>query len=80
MRRLRIVHICDKFGMAGSTIHGASRLFSWWMPRFDRTRFDVSLYALKKPDFARVNQQLDDATRRLEQIAQTLRDVRRGKA
>ena len=35
---------------------------------------------LKKPDFARVNQQLDDATRRLEQIAQTLRDVRRGKA
>jgi glycosyltransferase involved in cell wall biosynthesis len=52
MARLKIVHVCDKFGMAGSTIHGASRLFAWWMPRFDRSRYDVRLYALKQPDFA----------------------------
>ena len=31
-------------------MHGASRLFSWWMPRFDRERFNVKLYALKRPD------------------------------
>jgi glycosyltransferase involved in cell wall biosynthesis len=50
MKKLKIVHVCDKFGMAGSTIHGVSRLFAWWMPRFDRERFDVKLYALKQPD------------------------------
>lgn len=52
MSLLKIVHVCDKFGMAGSAIHGASRLFSWWLPRFDRTRYDVVLYALKHPDVA----------------------------
>lgn len=50
MSRIKVIHICDKFGMKGSTIHGASRLFSWWMPRFDRDRFDVKLYGLKRPD------------------------------
>ncbi|MGB9586707.1 MAG: glycosyltransferase family 4 protein [Armatimonadota bacterium] len=50
MSRIKVVHICDKFGMKGSTVHGASRLFSWWMPRFDYGRFDVKLYGLKKPD------------------------------
>ena len=36
-----VLHVCDKFGVAGSSIHGVSRLFSWWFPRFDRARFDV---------------------------------------
>lgn len=49
---MRIIHICDKFGMKGSTIHGVSRLFSWWMPRYDADRYDVSLVALKNPDEA----------------------------
>ena len=31
-----VLHVCDKFGVAGSSIHGVSRLFSWWFPRFDR--------------------------------------------
>ena len=40
-RRLRlmavpVLHVCDKFGVRGSSIHGVSRLFSWWFPRFDR--------------------------------------------
>lgn len=38
--------------MRGSTIHGVSRLFTWWFPRFDRERFDVKLYGLKNPDSA----------------------------
>jgi glycosyltransferase involved in cell wall biosynthesis len=41
-----VLHVCDKFGVKGSSIHGVSRLFSWWFPRFDR-RFDVSLCGLK---------------------------------
>jgi glycosyltransferase involved in cell wall biosynthesis len=42
-----VVHVCDKFGVSGSSIHGVSRLFSWWFPRFDPTRFAVSLVGLK---------------------------------
>jgi glycosyltransferase involved in cell wall biosynthesis len=50
MGRIKVVHICDKFGVGGSTVHGCSRLFSWWMPRFDSRRFDVKLYGVKCPD------------------------------
>ncbi len=45
---LGVLHVCDKFGVAGSSIHGVSRLFSWWFPRFDASRFSVSLVGLKK--------------------------------
>ncbi len=31
-----VLHVCDKFGVRGSSIHGVSRLFSWWFPRYDR--------------------------------------------
>jgi glycosyltransferase involved in cell wall biosynthesis len=44
-----ILHVCDKFGVAGSSTHGVSRLFSWWFPRFD-PRFDVRLCGLKSPE------------------------------
>lgn len=50
MRPIPVLHVCDKFGVAGSSIHGVSRLFSWWFPRYDRARFDVSLVGLKKPE------------------------------
>jgi glycosyltransferase involved in cell wall biosynthesis len=42
-----VLHVCDKFGVAGSSIHGVSRLFSWWFPRYDASRFAVSLCGLK---------------------------------
>jgi glycosyltransferase involved in cell wall biosynthesis len=45
-----VLHVCDKFGVAGSSIHGVSRLFSWWFPRYDRARFDVSLCGLKQKE------------------------------
>ncbi len=45
-----VLHVCDKFGVAGSSIHGVSRLFSWWFPRYDAGRFDVSLVGLKKSE------------------------------
>ena len=45
-----VLHVCDKFGVRGSSIHGVSRLFSWWFTRFDASRFDVSLVGLKSPE------------------------------
>ena len=47
-----VLHVCDKFGVAGSSVHGVSRLFSWWFPRYDASRFDVSLCGLKRPEEA----------------------------
>jgi glycosyltransferase involved in cell wall biosynthesis len=45
-----VLHVCDKFGVRGSSIHGVSRLFSWWFPRYDLARFDVGLVGLKHPE------------------------------
>jgi glycosyltransferase involved in cell wall biosynthesis len=45
-----VLHVCDKFGVKGSSIHGVSRLFSWWLPRYDPARFRVGLVGLKKPE------------------------------
>jgi glycosyltransferase involved in cell wall biosynthesis len=45
-----VLHLCDKFGVAGSSIHGVSRLFSWWFPRYDPARFQVHLCGLKRPE------------------------------
>jgi glycosyltransferase involved in cell wall biosynthesis len=45
-----VLHVCDKFGVAGSSIHGVSRLFSWWFPRYDRRRFEPWLVGLKRPE------------------------------
>ena len=42
-----MLHVCDKFGVRGSSIHGVSRLFSWWFPRYDRARYSPSLVGLK---------------------------------
>jgi glycosyltransferase involved in cell wall biosynthesis len=50
MRPVTVLHVCDKFGVRGSSIHGVSRLFSWWFPRYDTARFDVRLCGLKGPE------------------------------
>lgn len=54
-----VLHVCDKFGVKGSSIHGVSRLFSWWFPRYDRSRYEVSLVGLKGPEPA--SERLADA-------------------
>lgn len=51
-RPIRVLHVCDKFSLDGSSIHGVSRLFSWWFPRYDKSRFDVRLVGLRKRDAA----------------------------
>jgi glycosyltransferase involved in cell wall biosynthesis len=47
--RIRVFHLCDKFGIRGALTHGVSRLFTWWLPRFD-ARFEVRLVGLRPPD------------------------------
>lgn len=51
-RRLNIVHICDHLGWEGSRMHGVKRLFAWMIPRFDRSRFNVSLISLRRKDLS----------------------------
>jgi len=51
-RKIKVIHVCDKFGVKGSSIHGVSRLFSWWMPCFNKDRYDVRLVGLREPDKA----------------------------
>ena len=52
MSRLNIVHICDHLGWPGSRMHGVKRLFAWIIPRFDATRFKVSLISLRRKDLS----------------------------
>lgn len=52
MRKLNIVQICDHLGWEGSRMHGVKRLFAWMIPRFDKTRFNVSLISLRKKDLS----------------------------
>lgn len=50
--KLNIVHICDHLGWTGSRMHGVKRLFAWMIPRFDKSRFNVSLISLRKRDLS----------------------------
>jgi glycosyltransferase involved in cell wall biosynthesis len=67
---LSVLHVCDKFGVKGSSIHGVSRLFSWWFPRYDKDRFSVSLCGLKAPE---------PASQRLEQQGIPVHHLGRGR-
>lgn len=48
--KIKVLHICDKFSVGGSSIHGVGRLFSWWFPRFDRNRFELLVVGLRGED------------------------------
>lgn len=41
--RYTILHLCEHFGGRVATLHGVARLFQWWMPHFDASRFRVLL-------------------------------------
>jgi glycosyltransferase involved in cell wall biosynthesis len=51
-RKLNVVHVCDHLGWEGSRMHGVKRLFAWMIPRFDASRFNVSLISLRKKDLS----------------------------
>ena len=49
---LNILQLCDHLGWEGSRMHGVKRLFAWMIPRFDASRFRVSLVSLRKRDLS----------------------------
>jgi glycosyltransferase involved in cell wall biosynthesis len=49
---IRVLQICDHLGWEGSRMHGVKRLFAWMIPRFDPSRFEVSLVSLRKRDLS----------------------------
>ncbi len=49
-RKIKVMHVCDKFSVGGSSIHGVGRLFSWWFPRFDSDRFELLVVGLRGED------------------------------
>src|SRR6266545_1464074 len=51
-RALNVLQVCDHLGWEGSRMHGVKRLFGWMIPRFDPSRFHVSLVSLRKKDLS----------------------------
>jgi glycosyltransferase involved in cell wall biosynthesis len=51
-RPLNVLQVCDHLGWEGSRMHGVKRLFAWMIPRFDHTRFNVSLVSLRRRDLS----------------------------
>lgn len=49
-RPLNVLQVCDHLGWEGSRMHGVKRLFAWMIPRFDRSKCNVSLVSLRKKD------------------------------
>lgn len=52
MPPINVLQICDHLGWEGSRMHGVKRLFAWMIPRFDTSRFRVSLLSLRKKDLS----------------------------
>jgi glycosyltransferase involved in cell wall biosynthesis len=52
VRPLNVLQVCDHLGWEGSRMHGVKRLFSWMIPRFDRSRYNVSLVSLRRKDLS----------------------------
>ena len=51
-RKLNVLQVCDHLGWEGSRMHGVKRLFAWMIPRFDATRYNVSLVSLRRKDLS----------------------------
>jgi len=51
-RKLNVLQVCDHLGWEGSRMHGVKRLFAWMIPRFDSSRFNVSLVSLRRKDLS----------------------------
>jgi hypothetical protein len=51
-RPLNVLQVCDHLGWEGSRMHGVKRLFSWMIPRFDASRYAVSLVSLRRKDLS----------------------------
>lgn len=52
MRPLNVLHVSDKLTVGDAAMHGVTRLFAWWIPRFDRSRYNVMGGSLREKDHA----------------------------
>jgi len=50
--QIRVMHVIDKLGVAGSSIHGVTRAISWWIPRFDPDQFQFVVCSLRSEETA----------------------------
>ena len=44
-----VLHLCDKLGAGGASIHGVGRLLSWWFPLFEKQGYRPPLDLLDDP-------------------------------
>lgn len=49
---IRVLHVVDKLTVGTSVLHGVTRVLSWWIPEYDRNRFQVSVCSLRGWDRA----------------------------
>lgn len=49
---INVLHVADKLSLGGATLHGVARLFSMWIPRFDKSRFNLMVCSLRQRDQA----------------------------
>jgi len=70
---IRVLQVCDHLGWEGSRMHGVKRLFAWMIPRFDPTRFDVSLVSLRKKDLSEETLDASASTSRICTKASSIR-------
>jgi len=47
---INILHVADKLSIANSSLHGVTRLFSWWLPRFNKDKINVQICSLRSSD------------------------------
>lgn len=50
---IRVLHVIDKLGVGGSSVHGVTQALSWWIPRFILSEFQFSVCSLRAPEQAR---------------------------
>lgn len=48
--KINVLLAHDHLGWDGTVMHGVSRLFLQWMPVFNKSRFNVVLYVMRKRD------------------------------
>ena len=49
---ITVLHLCEHFGGAESSLHGVARAFQWWIPLFEKDHFRIILCSRKAADKA----------------------------
>jgi glycosyltransferase involved in cell wall biosynthesis len=49
---IRVLHVIDKLGVGGSSIHGVTQLLAQSMPMFDPRQFQFAVCSLRQPEIA----------------------------